>query len=406
MRPNYRGLLILFLLVYLFTPVAVIQWFAATGLCMLLLGYLYVRSILASLRIHRRQMSIKTYRNQRTPVTLVVENHSRLPIPLLAVIDVAGSLHSDGMNRHVLSLRPRERRSFTYHVKNNNRGRYLLGPIELRLADPLGFFSRKVVVPLSGEVIVYPELNRLDTLIKDGVPSGTMRVKNPLYEDVTRFRSLREYINGDEMRRINWKASARVGKLHVSQYTPTISFTGLICLNLNSEDYAQRGRYHAGERAVQVAAALVRHNLDRSQPVGMITNGHLPDARVLKGFIPPGTADEHGVKLLEFLSCVEFSTQAPSVMSMLRGRIESGTVVQYVGPRLSDDDLLRLAAEIGQATQVELYYLPQSSGSGAASHETTKSSAAAASRVLPRVRVFPVEDYGSDITTAAEGITV
>ncbi|MFW5801036.1 MAG: DUF58 domain-containing protein [Spirochaeta sp.] len=406
MRPNYRGLLVLFVLVYLIIPVAVIQWFAATGVFVILLSHLYLRTILNGLRIYRRRSSIKAYRNHTTTITLVVENHTRLPVPMLAVIDATGSLHSDDRERHLIHLRPLERRSFSYQVKSNNRGRYVLGPLELRISDPLGFFGQKVTVPLAGEVIVYPELNRLSSLVKEGLPSGTMRVSNPLYEDVTRFRSIREYIGGDEMRRINWKASARTGKLHVSEYTPTVSFTGLICLNLRSSDYAQRGRYHAGERAVQVAAALVRHNLDRSQAVGIVTNGYLAGDKGLQEYIPPGGTDQHGVRLLEFLSCIEFSLQDDSVMEFLQGRIETGTIIQYVGPQLNHDDLVRLTAVAGPATQVELYYLPQSAQTGAASHVSTKQAASAAARVLPRVRVFPVEDYGEEITASDEGITV
>lgn len=406
MHPNYRGLLFLFVLVYLFTPVMIIQWFAATGIFVIVLSYLYMRTVVANLRVYRRTPSVKAYRNQNAAVTITVENYSRLPVPILAVLDSSGALFSDHREKHIVRLRPHERRSFTYHVKSNNRGRYLLGPVELRLADPLGFFGRSIVLPVEGEVIVYPELNRLNSMIKDGIPSGSMKVSNRLYEDVTRFRSLREYVNGDEMRRINWKASARVGKLHVSEYTPTIDFTGLICLNLRASDYAQRGRYHAGERAVQVAAALVRHNLDRGQQVGMVTNGHLPHASISAGYIPAGGDDMHGVKLLEFLSCVEFSTEAPSVAELLRGRIASGTVVQYIGPQLEERDLMRLAAEIGHGTQVELYYLPQSGGAGAATHGPTKRAAAVAATVLPRLRVFPVEDYGASITSSEEGITV
>lgn len=408
MRAQYRGLLFLFIMIYLFVPVPLVQWFGAAGIMIILLCYLYMRTVLSGLKVYRQSASLKTYRSQPLDVCIYVENRSRLPIPLIAVLDASGSLSGDEESRQTMSLRPYERREMHYSVKSSHRGRYLLGPIEIRVYDPLGFFARSFEVPSKAEVIVYPELYRLETLVREGMPSGNMRVSNPLFEDVTRFRSLREYMTGDEIRRINWKASARTGNLHVSEFMPTINFTGLICLNLRAEDYAQRGRYHAGERAVQAAAALVRFNLDRGQAVGIVTNASISgDSGDHLTCIPAGDSDQHGVKLLELLSCVDFSQEETSVFDLLSGRVETGSIIQYVGPQLLEDDLLRLAAIIPAASQVELYYLPQSASSrGAASHESTRQAASLAARALKKVKVFPVEDYGDNITASAEGITV
>ena len=106
----------------------------------------------------------------------------------------------------------------------------------------------------------------------EGLPAGSIRVDNPVYEDVTRYRSLREYLPGDSLRRVNWKASAKTGQLFVMDYLPLLHAPVLILLNLNSGDYPIRHRYHRIERAATLAASLVVHFLSLRQEIGLIAS--------------------------------------------------------------------------------------------------------------------------------------
>jgi len=59
-------------------------------------------------------------------------------------------------------------------------------------------------------LIIYPEVLPLTRPLRSGLPAGTLPTRDQVYEDITRYRSLREYVRGDDARRINWKVSARM----------------------------------------------------------------------------------------------------------------------------------------------------------------------------------------------------
>ena len=121
-------------------------------------------------------------------------------------------------------------------------------------------------------------------------------VLNRLYEDVSRFRSLREYQPGDELRRINWKVSARLGKLHTTEYNPSLYFPILVLLNLCAPDYPLEGRYPHMERAIELAGSLVAYFPGLKQQVGLIAAARIPgEPEPVSVPIRAGTS--HGVRI-------------------------------------------------------------------------------------------------------------
>jgi hypothetical protein len=116
-----------------------------------------------------------------------------------------------------------------------------------------------------------------------GIPLGKLSSQNPLYEDLTRRRSLREYRRGDEPRRINWKASIRnfaaAGEgglpggpppLLVNEYEAAISCPLVVFLNLDPYEYALPKRELWFERAIEAAAALCLLASRDRQDLGII----------------------------------------------------------------------------------------------------------------------------------------
>ncbi|MDR0706711.1 MAG: DUF58 domain-containing protein, partial [Treponema sp.] len=170
---------------------------------------------------------------------------------------------------------------------------------------------------------------------------------NTLYEDLTRCRSLRPYHIGDEPRRINWKASARVGAargaegsgLMVNEYEATISFPVFIFLNLARLDYGLRKRDLYMERAIEVAAALCLMAARQRQALGITI--YSPQSTSI---IAPSAFTL--VPILERLAAVKHGSPEPSAESgvsaaallLERGKyLPYGTRLLYVGPDLGDE---------------------------------------------------------------------
>jgi uncharacterized protein (DUF58 family) len=156
---------------------------------------------------------------------------------------------------------------------------------------------------------------------------------------------------------VNWKASAKTGQLFVMDYLPLLHVPVLILLNLNSQDYPMRFRYHRIERAATLAASLVVHFLSLGQEIGLIA------AAQLEGGMPAAEirgTHGHATTLLELLGRME-----PA-----RGEIEfseclftSGidlpvrTRVEVITPVLGQRDVTRLRQLREKSCTVELFIL-------------------------------------------------
>ena len=120
-------------------------------------------------------------------------------------------------------LEPNERQEFTYQVEPVKRGAFTFGNVHIRYMGKLGLCQRTFQLPLNREYRVYPNLKNLRkyrlSLCNNRMFKEARRNQRSLGKG-TSFESLREYVSGDDYRRINWTASARGDRPIVNQYEP------------------------------------------------------------------------------------------------------------------------------------------------------------------------------------------
>lgn len=99
-----------------------------------------------------------------------------------------------------------------YTVQPPHRGRFQFGPVDVRCWRPGGWLLRQVRIKADESAAVYPDvlaIKRYDLTLRRGMRLmlGLRRARPP--GATTAFAGLREYLPGDDVRRISWKASAR-----------------------------------------------------------------------------------------------------------------------------------------------------------------------------------------------------
>jgi uncharacterized protein (DUF58 family) len=335
-----RLLAILLLGLFLFSPLRslrVASCFLFGVLAVSALGHAVVPRMV---RIGRLERVIRANRFEPFAVRLAVENRWPLPVPSMLVCDGPGGLRASGPVAFLVSLGPRERRVIAWTAEAHERGEFEAGPVEISGPVPFGLRPWRRTVPAPLTVIAYPASRPVPLAHRRGLAGGAIASARRLDEDVTRYRSLREYVPGDELRRISWKVSARLGALYSVEYAPTISVPTLILLDLAEPDYPVAHRQAMMERAVETAASLVTHHAALQQQVGLIAAARLAgQADVPAHALRSGPG--HAVAILETLARVR---PLPDRIPLSRLVVQSGiavptgTVLCVVSPPLAAED--------------------------------------------------------------------
>jgi uncharacterized protein (DUF58 family) len=286
----------------------------------------------------------RVYRSDEIAVTVSVINRSPVTLHHLLVADRRGEMYVHGETVGLFSVKPRKKAELSYRVYSDRRGVFHLGPFRLSGTDPLGMFPWEKEDTAKARIIVYPRIFSLSFVHKHGLPAGTISSHDPAYEDVTSFRNIREYRPGDDLRRVNWKVSARLAGLYTMQYSPSLRFSALILLNLAEEDYPLRYRHALVENSIEVAASLLIMCLTLRQETGLLCDGHVEKERRII-FFPISAHRGRAVHVLETLARIRpVPRKKHAVADVFSPHVQlpASARVFYVGPVPDEDDLLRL----------------------------------------------------------------
>lgn len=153
---------------------------------------------------------------------ILIELHNHYPFAVsLQVIDEIPfqfqrrDLHFD------LNLQPFEQRKLIYSLRPVKRGEYSFGALRVFVQSPLGLIVRRFSFSFDIMVPVYPsylQMRHYELLAIHNRLTRTGIKKIRKIGQNREFELIKDYISGDDIRTINWKATARRSRLMVNQY--------------------------------------------------------------------------------------------------------------------------------------------------------------------------------------------
>lgn len=163
-------------------------------------------------------------------------------------------------------------RTTTYAVRPQLRGHHRLGPLAVQVRDPFGLTGRHVEVGARGELVVLPRTVPLGA----GRPPGTGIGSEGEIPHLVALhgeddQSIREYRDGDDLRRIHWPATARAGELMVRQEDRPARRRAVVLLDSRSQAHRGQGLDSSFEWAVSAVASVVVHLISRRYAVHLVT---------------------------------------------------------------------------------------------------------------------------------------
>ncbi|MSQ36679.1 MAG: DUF58 domain-containing protein [Dehalococcoidia bacterium] len=251
-------------------------------------------------------------------VRLRLANEKRVPVPWVEVREqlpagmpaTGAETHPSGMSGAVFltrgaALGGREALEWQLTLHAVERGFFRVGPTRLRSGDLFGLFEREETVGREEHLIVYPRTYALPDLgLGSARPFGEQRGGQRIFEDPVRVVGVRDYVPGDPLKRIDWNATARVGRLQSRLYEPSRAQSVVVALNISTMEFSWQGFDPVVlERSVVVAASIAREALEAHSAIGLVANGSFPDAdRPIR--IGSGRRPDQLVRVLEALAMI------------------------------------------------------------------------------------------------------
>ncbi len=312
------------------------------------------------LEVRRTAAPSRVAIDERAVVSVTVRNAEAMTSPVVMAEESIDYALGDRPRFVIPALRPGTSQDVQYTVRSHTRGVHRIGPLGVRVRDPFGLTMRSAAVGGQAEVVVLPRVLALPSgrSLGSGIGSeGTVPHMVALHGEDD--QTIREYRDGDDLRRIHWPASARTGGLMVRQEDRPAKRRAVVLLDSRAGGHAGSGRSSSLEWCVTTAASVTAHVQQVGYAVHLLTADHGCD-----------TGAHHDETLEAGLDTLARVTTGPddglrSVLHAASTVTSQGGLVVYVGGPLSDDDARALAAlrqpgSAGVATVVD----PASFGGG------------------------------------------
>lgn len=191
-------------------------------------------------------------------VQITITNDDRRQTPPLLYKDVVPSPLLGKGRFGVTPVPGNSKKTAAYEVVPSRRGIYEIGPGELTFTDPFGAATKRVELVGTSRLIVHPEIESLGHGggLGERFGAGKMRRFAPTTSG-GEFFTLREFQAGDDLRKIHWPSTARLGKPMLRQEEQQRQMLATIVLDDRAD------RHHLGtpdsfEQSIRSAASLIR----------------------------------------------------------------------------------------------------------------------------------------------------
>lgn len=248
-------------------------------------------------------------------VDIQLANLGRQASPYLQLWEPVGN--NGGAPMQLAKLAPGQAASAAYRVPTARRGLIRTGPLRALRRDVLGLTQRTTTLAGTEEVLIVPHTVGLPfpSVGSSGRLGQHLRMKS-WGQTGTEFHSLREYQRGDDIRRINWKASARATSLIVRETALEGIRRCTVVLDMSASEYVG----NSFEQAVIAAASVTASSAHTGVATRFVTHG--VDLR----------GPDVAANALRWLATIEPVNDTPEMVSMNSGMSEGmGLLVIVTG---------------------------------------------------------------------------
>jgi uncharacterized protein (DUF58 family) len=298
-------------------------------------GVAYVRSTVPNVGVSRHVTPFQAHDGDRAIVELTLSTSRR--IPQAVVLDEVSGL---GTARFVADrVEPHHPMVARYEVLCRPRGVYTVGPAVVQVRDPLALSEAGGTAGKIDRLVVYPAVEDLDGLPlgRGNDPTAKTSRANFSLTGGEDFFTLREYQQGDDLRKVHWPSSAKRDELMIRQLEMPWQSRALVLLDPRQSAYPDS---EAFEHAVRGVASAFRH---------LFRNGYTPTLWTGNGSgTVIGNSEGYGIAMEELavVQSAPFLDLNTALGRIRRTGMAGGVLVLVTG--VPDDPMLGMYRTLGK----------------------------------------------------------
>lgn len=242
---------------------------------------------------------IQFLEGDRCAGTVVVERPANLSIEVVLLTPTTVSAVEPSTSGVAWRVpRGQSRVELPFRIRTDSWGRHRLGEVWVRARGPLGLVTWEAKLADAPELRVLPSPERLSRLLDPPAARASAGVhRSRRSGDGYEFAEVRQFRPGDQLRHLNWRATARVGEPQINRHHPERS--GEVIGLIDTFDDAGWSLSELGQEALSRCAratwAVAQLHLGAQDRFGLMTHGRV------RVWMHPAGGDQARYQLLESL---------------------------------------------------------------------------------------------------------
>ena len=265
--------IVLFIASFFYTPLLIVPeigWYVI--LMLLMIDYVFL-FIMAKVPLAKRITADRFSNSDENKISLQITNN----MPFELYLEIIDELPVQFQKRNWViyqHLKARQQKNIVYSLRPTERGEYHFGNIIVYVKSLLGLLLRRHNINAEAMVPVYPsfmQMRKYELLSKTTIQSehGNKRMRKMGHS--MEFEQIKEYVRGDDIRTINWKATARKSSLMVNNYTDEKSQQVYCLIDKGRLMKMPFGNLSLLDYAINSTLVLSNVCLQKQDKVGLIT---------------------------------------------------------------------------------------------------------------------------------------
>ncbi|MBT8317055.1 MAG: DUF58 domain-containing protein [Lutibacter sp.] len=210
----------IFLVSFWFPILYMVAWFMVTIFGILFIGDIYLLFRVGKGIHARRILSDKFSNSDLNPIPITVKNNYKFKVEVKLIDELPTQFQKRDFEQ-VSFINPQNIWEFEYAMKPFERGEYVFGNLNVYVSSFLRIVSRRYKFEENKSVAVYPsyiQMKKYEFLALSNrlTEFGLKKIRR--IGHTLEFEQIKNYIAGDDVRTINWKATAKRSQLMVNQY--------------------------------------------------------------------------------------------------------------------------------------------------------------------------------------------